>query len=389
MPKHTFSQICEYLESKGCKLLTTNEEFVTNNMHCRSRYTIISKCGHENTVRLDMMKAKDTGVYCKDCINTIITNKLNNFNLENKTFSLDTEYNGFVVLRDTLQSHNMEVLKLREGTLADFLIKPRSIRENKWLPIQLKVTNKPNLQNCENYSFKLPNDYSSMLVVCFCLQDHNLWVIPGAMLKTKSLSIGRQNSKYKNYQKTLDDLPGVLLDIYTTGTVALDTYENFNNPISKAQQQEVEYIKLRESQIDFLNFEYPVKDGRSFDFIVNDMRVQEKVAIPHLRKDCNPALPAYYVKLVSHTPYILGDNAVYWIHVKNKTSFYLIPEAELYSRGYVVSHRGDKPTKHVLYFNKQNTWIDKYIYDYNTIDIDTKCKILSIFNIYENHGMSL
>ena len=70
-PKQRYEDTKNEFESKGCQLLTTEEEFISNKMAGKSKYNIISSCGHQTPeCYLHTFKNRNTGVLCKTCTNT-------------------------------------------------------------------------------------------------------------------------------------------------------------------------------------------------------------------------------------------------------------------------------------------------------------------------------
>ena len=272
MVKLTYQKVKDMFKSKKCKLVTTEEEFNEKKMGSRSYYKIISKCGHENLSNYDTCKSQNCGVMCKNCVSR-----------ENVNKDLDCpsliEYNGFCALREVIQT-SIQVKKLVEGTLADFIVKPIGIDEDSWMPIQLKVTTCPNKLHSNNYSFKEVNkNYDHMYVLCFCLSDKRLWLIPGAKINNiSSLHIGYTRSKYSDYEVELEKLPSKIFELYNNENVQKNTYCVLNKPIGEAQQREQEYRTFREETFPFIKFEYPEMDGTVYDFKVGSLKVQEKAS---------------------------------------------------------------------------------------------------------------
>ena len=65
-----YETIKETFENGGCKLLTTDDEMVSNNLGTTSKYSIIGACGHHiENCWYHMFKYRGTGKYCKDCNN--------------------------------------------------------------------------------------------------------------------------------------------------------------------------------------------------------------------------------------------------------------------------------------------------------------------------------
>ena len=53
-------------EGNGCKLLTTKEEYESNEMNTNSKYKIMCKCGKTFQARFDLFKGRNQR-QCKEC----------------------------------------------------------------------------------------------------------------------------------------------------------------------------------------------------------------------------------------------------------------------------------------------------------------------------------
>jgi hypothetical protein len=136
----------------------------------------------------------------------------------------------------------------------------------------------------------------------------------------KTISIGKEKSKYDPLQITHERLNNRLLEFFNS----LQKYnlDTLNVPNGKAQQIEHNNRMKRESLLgDMVNFTYPIVDGSKYDVIINGYNVQDKCAVKV--KKANSFV-------VDFKEYKLGDNDFYWVNMPDGT-FYIIPEKELIS----------------------------------------------------------
>jgi hypothetical protein len=144
-------------------------------------------------------------------------------------------------------------------------------------------------------------------------------------------------------------------------------FDVLNIPTSDTQKQEQLYRKIREEKIDFITFIYPDFEGTVCDFKIGDKRVQEKVGF--ICKN-NPNSFGFHINKSNgkkyNCSYKLGDNDFYWLHCKNTSRFYVIPEIILIEKGFI----GDNCKEH-LYISPTNIktkWTDEYLFNYDNID---------------------
>ena len=74
--------------------------------------------------------------------------------------------------------------------------------------------------------------------------------------------------------------------------------------------------------------------------------------------------------------YKLGDCDIYWLHCKDTTKFYVIPENILAEKGYVGNSDGKPKSLIISKTNKNTFWSKDYLFDYDNLDKDKLCKIL-------------
>ena len=135
--------------------------------------------------------------------------------------------------------------------------------------------------------------------------------------------------------------------------------------------------KLREEKVDFISFIYPDFEGTVCDFKIGDKKVQEKVGF--ICKN-NPNSFGFSLNKSDgkkyNCSYKLGDNDFYWLHCKNTTRFYVIPETILIEKGFI----GDNCKEH-LYISPTNIntkWTDEYLFNYDNIDKERLLELLEL-----------
>ena len=86
-----------------------------------------------------------------------------------------------------------EITKAFDGCNIDLIFKPNNILLDNWVGIQVKTNEKIHL----TYSFHINNLYENCLILLFCVEDKNMWIIPENIIgNQKKISIGYNKSKY-------------------------------------------------------------------------------------------------------------------------------------------------------------------------------------------------
>jgi len=377
MPRLVFDQVMETVAAKGCTLLTTREEYGEGKLNCKSFYDITAACGHPNRVKYDMFKAQGCGVYCKECTKKAGIEKMRHFG----KIGQDTEVEGFRYLYDML-SPFFEVRKMVEGTLADLAIRPLFVKNDEWLPIQLKTTSSSQAKYSNNITFTLSRDYPGMLVCLVCLEPHIVLAIPGDVIMGQSkVKMGEKRSKYHRY--IVDDYDSCFRAYYDK--FALQSIEKINTPQGACQQREQEYRRRREQYLPYLCFMYPDREGLAYDFTVNGYKVQEKVAsIRKVKNKNEQTLKGSYAVTISRigkvdvklrdVPYAAGDNDFYWINIPDTTLFFLVPEDAMIKHGKIRTDSQPGKTTMVVYTRSAlsssniHRWLHEYLHDYTRVD---------------------
>ena len=143
------------------------------------------------------------------------------------------------------------------------------------------------------------------------------------------------------------------------------------------------YRNIREEKIDFLEFTNNKMEGLVYDFMIGNIKVQEKVGtITHNNPNSFTFNLDKYWKREDgkciYCCYEKGDNALYWLNEKDTKKFYLIPENILIEKEYI--EREDKTRKHLFISptNKTTEWVKEYKFDYENLDKEKILKIIGI-----------
>jgi hypothetical protein len=380
-----YLKVKKIVEDAECSLLTTFEDFeekrksVLHTMYLYVRIDFIGICGHNSSAVFTNFKSRKTGIRCKECVakttREIMKNKMKDAGSIVKTDSLK--------FFEKYLSPYYEIQRTKEGCKADLIIKPKDSKEDVWIPLQAKATQ----QVCHKmYSFKgLDRDYTGMLIICGCITDDKIWIIPYSDVTSRSKINISVRSKYNKY---LVEDKTQINEVITKYECIKDCCNIFMTPVCEYQQREQEYVKKRELYIDFLNYVYPELHNTTTDFMVSGKKVQEKVMgyeSKHNRLTCSLAsnnLKDDRGKRKWRT-YYLGENNYYWLHSSHDDRFWIIPEMKLHKRG-KISDSDKVYNKKVLMFNieKVPKWIKKWEFNYKEItDTQKLLKCLDKSNI--------
>jgi hypothetical protein len=372
---HTFQTISKAFSDKGCALSITEEEFNTNTFgNNKRKINYIALCGHSNSVALNNFISLNQGIQCPSCVNKNTGVKLKELRSgENKNSSIEQEFKCIQYFIGFINEY-FQVKKTFDGCRTDIVLRPVDSIVDLWLGIQVKSTYKKNDRG--KYDFRLNGiNYDNCLILCICLEDKNMWLIPYEDVKgqkTVGISI---KSKYNHYEVNVNTIDNKLINFYEN--MPKFQFDILNTPTTDTQKQEQYYRKLREEKLDFIQFIYPDFEGNVYDFKISDKKVQEKVGF--ICKD-NPNSFGFYISKSdgrkSNCSYKLGDNEFYWLHCKNTIRFYVIPESILIENRFI----GDNCKQH-LYISPTNIntkWTDKYLFNYENIDKERLLQLLHI-----------
>ena len=371
---HTFKTVTKAFLDKECVLSITEEEFNTIYVNNKNKIKYIASCGHNNSVSLKNFISLNQGIQCPLCVNNNTGVKLKELRSgENKNSSIEQEFKCIQYFIGVINEY-FQVKKTFDGCRTDIVLRSADSIFDLWLGIQVKSTY--NKTDRGQYDFKLNGiNYDNCLILCICLEDNKMWLIPYEDVKGQiSIKISIK-SKYNHYEVTPDNIKEKLMNFYEN--MPKFQFDILNTPTSDTHKQEQHYRKLREEKLDFLKFIYPEFEGTVYDFKISDKKVQEKVGFI-----CKNNTQSFGFSLNKsdgrkyNCSYKLGDNEFYWLHCKNTSRFYVIPESILIENGFI----GDN-CKQNLYISPTNIktkWADDYLFNYDNIDKERLLHVLDI-----------
>ena len=163
-----------------------------------------------------------------------------------KTSTTEQEYK-FINQIQLFLKNDFEIIKAFDGCNIDIIYRPKIITEDKWVGIQVKTTNVRHL----TYSFHINNIYKNCLLLFYCCEDDNMWLINENIIgPQKKVSIGYYKSKYDIYKVTKDSIINKLNELYNT--TSKFNYNKLNTPICIYQQREQIYRIYREEKLNFI-----------------------------------------------------------------------------------------------------------------------------------------
>jgi len=375
--KYTYELLHKVFLEKECQLQLTEEEYSQINILKNTRLYFRAKCGHNSSASFTNFMYKNTGIICWDC------------NLKNCSQKMTKYKNSHIgeslILAFLLNIINpvFDIQKTNEGCVADLIIKPKDNEKDEWLKIQLKTTEK---LNHGIYVFSgINKNYENCLILCSCLPDHKIWMIPHCEIKHLiSLSIGKTNSIYNKYLVAIENITDELYKHYQS--YILSERDECMKPISLQQYQEIEFSERRINRLDFLNFKKSQIDGEVYDFILNGFKHQEKVATYIMKKDC------HIIHLCKHNGtenkknkwqfYHINDNDFYWFWIKDRSFFYIIPASILLKYDCITDSIKEGNKIILLYPHRKSetkyNFLDDYKFDLDHLDKERLLELLQI-----------
>lgn len=377
---NVYKNIIEEFNKRNCTLLTTKEEH--NEILKISKKTLyklnyIASCGHNHIVFYNVFKSRGTGIICPSCKNkengNIKKEKIKNNKLS-KIYTIEQESNFIKKICEYL-NNNFEIIKAFDGCNVDLIFRPKNITEDKWVGIQVKTTNIRHL----TYSFHISNIYKDCLLLFYCCEDENMWLIPENIIENLTkVSIGYKKSKYNIYKINKDNIFDKLNDYYYN--TSKYSFEKLDTPNCIYQQREKEFRKYREEKIDFIKFEYDFMEGTVYDFKIEKIKIQEKVTKISENNKCIFQLCKNNGRIngkQNQIQYDIGDNDFYWLNCDDKKTFFVLPEKILIDKGLIGNNNKSLLLKITVkeLLDKNSSWLQPYMFNYENID---KEKLLSI-----------
>lgn len=378
-----YQEVKERFEKNGCRLLTTIKEYYDNRMTIYDRYKFVAVCGHERSCSMATWKGRVITL-CTECVRLELSEKMKLINEVGEARGNIIEHAGFVFIRSLLNTRFV-VKKLREGTLADFLIKPKTVESDDWLRVQLKVT----LTETENRGYRFTfrkSDYTGMALLCICLEEEKMWLFDGSVSKHICGICITKGSKYNAGNVATEDIASEFEKYYNNSYLFRHlSYDEANVPVSPSHQVEYLHQQLRENMLGHLfYFDYPELEGQVFDFRLDGYKIQEKTGtLVH-----NATIESCYIQLKKHggsdkkVAYANGDNDFYWVSCPDKDTFYVFSESILIEKGYVSLNKAPtKLTTLTLHWTTNDetcadAWTFPYRFKYSTLD---KFKLKALF----------
>jgi hypothetical protein len=373
-----YENIIEEFNKRNCKLLTSKEEHnkILNINKSAYKLNYIASCGHEHTVFYNVFKSRNTGIICPTCKhkqNSKDKKKQIMNNEISKIHNIEQEFKFIKEFQEIIKD-NFTSLKAFDGCAVDLIYKPNNILEDSWVGIQVKTSGTRHL----TYSFHINNTYKDCLILLYCCEDENMWIIPENIIGNQiKLSIGYNHSKYNIYKVNKENIINKLNEYYNKTTKFC--FDKLNTPNNIYQQREQEFRKYREEKINFIKFDYPEMEATVYDFKIDNYNIQEKVTKVNNSRCCfqlckNNSLSDSKQK---NCQYDIGDNNYYWLNCDNKQTFFVIPENILIDRGLVGNNKKTHIFKITLNGRHyKNSWLQPYAFDYENID---KEKLLLLF----------
>jgi hypothetical protein len=369
-----YENVVEEFKKRNCKLLNTNEEYIEilkSSKNFLYKLNYIASCGHEHIVFYNVFKSRGTGIICPTCKNKETGSnkkKLMQNNEISKIYTTEQESKFTKNISEILQN-DFEVIKAFDGCNVDLIFRPKNIIKDEWVGIQVKTARIRYL----TYSFHLHKTYKNCLLLFYCCEDENMWLIPENTISDQTkISIGYNKSKYNTYKINKDTIFNKLNEYYQI--TSKFTFEELDTPINIYQQREKEFRKFREEKIDFINFKYDNMEATVYDFKIGNLKIQEKVTKISDDNKCMFQLCKNNGRKngkQNQKQYDIGDNDFYWLNCDNKKTFFVIPESVLIDKGLI----GNNAKASVFFkitvkelLHKNSLWLQSYMFNYEDLD---------------------
>lgn len=429
---YSYDEILSHSIKYDCKVLD-NEEFIKNNYHAKIK--IISKCGHNSMETICNFIKKKKGIYCKDCMELInesryltICFKCKKAFIPNKnsylfcsdyckhsreqkektkeaisikikekenltTFNKEIYLEGNLYIRNILSEHfNIDLTN--RCCPYNYIIKPKNPEnlENKtnhelltydkiWLPVEIKYSKTSNKHFC----FSIRKKSCSMITICINLENKLVWIFPPDIYNyTTKLKINKNMpSKFDIYKVDINNIIDKINELYNNHSNIFvcmnDNLEQELGELNHHMKVEYDYKFKRLKSIQFLNFQNPISNFETHNFLINDFKIQECVSFIDAKTRYQIVSIHKKVNKIS-VPFSYTDNDFYWIHERMYNNFYLIPSNILHEKEYLSSEfvKG----RNTLNIDKNQDWLIDYKFSYDTInEFEWKNKLLKMLNL--------
>lgn len=372
---YDYEKTCKRFLEVNCQVMDTKEEYEERNKgKTNPKCNYIASCGHQHIVFINVFFSRKTGLVCPPCKNKDNGIKKKEEMKDDKLKNLKLELRCINYFKEICKE--FEIHKAFDGCKADLIARPIDEKENKWIGIQVKTTERNN-----HYEFGIHQTYNDYLILCICEEDKRMWLFPYEELNGISkIHIGVK-SKYSNYEINISNLSEKLNEYYQI--TKKFTYEELDKPLCIYTEREREFYRYRESKIDFLDFTYNDMEGMVYDFKIGDKKVQEKVGCIDKVKNSNIfCMCKNNGKLNGNreqNSYEIGDNDYYWLNADDKQLFYVIPEQILVEKGYIGYNK--KQLKINPRETIHNGWIQPYKFNYTSFGLFEKTRLLKILKM--------
>lgn len=343
-------------------------------INVEKKLKFLPKCLHRHEIEFTYFNINETcGTYCLDCTNKNTGEKLkNNLSGENKLNNIKLEYDCVMYLRDLLKN-NFDFIKAFDGCKSDIIIKPKNIKNDEWIGIQVKSTN--DLQK-NKYNFNLSGICdNNILIICICFKNKKMWCFEYENIShvNYSIGIGLSNSKYSKFEVTENNISQYILKLYNK--LEKRQFNLLNTPTNEKTLQEKNYKERRELKLNFINFKHNNMEALVYDFMIGEKKIQEKVGSLNITETSNRFYLSKKNGKNKSQCYQKGDNDFYWLNCKNSNIFYIIPENTLIEKD-IVNRQDKKPVEFTI-SPKTNLWVKDYEFDYEK---PNKTKLLNLLN---------
>ena len=113
------------------------------------------------------------------------------------------------LLRSELEKCGIEAIVLNDYTVADIILRPLTILEDRWVPLQLKTTRaqRPTRSDCSVPLWRFSNmkGYHGMPILCAATSSSHRWLMVGQDWFANDIDIGSHKGKYAKLINRVDD----------------------------------------------------------------------------------------------------------------------------------------------------------------------------------------